>query len=103
MFWRVGIRISFSASTRGQWMCVNASRLFRKLETDIRAGTDAHQAEQRRAEFRHRQTVVDRRQENNTEHNRPGENLKAMEAVLFGCPLAQPIRKQPLPFLGARS
>src|SRR5712692_10353499 len=57
------------------------SLLLRKLETDVGAGTDAHQSQQRRAELRHAEIVVDGRHKDDSQHDRPRENLKAMEAV----------------------
>ena len=58
--------------------------LFRKLETDIGAGAKAHQPQKRGAEFGHSQTVVDRRNKNNPQHNRPGKNLKTMKTIATG-------------------
>src|SRR5258707_10053136 len=57
------------------------SLLLGKLETDVSAGTDAHQSQQRRAELRHAEIVVDGRHEDDSQHNRPRENLKAMKAI----------------------
>jgi hypothetical protein len=55
--------------------------LFRELESDIRAGADAHESQQSGAEFRHGQIIINRRDEQNSQHNRPGKNLKTMKAV----------------------
>src|SRR5262249_15896599 len=55
--------------------------LLRKFEPDVSSRTKTHQPQQGRAEFRHRQTVVNRRQKNDSQNDRPGKNLKAMKAV----------------------
>src|SRR5207245_8763410 len=72
----------------------SSSLLLRKLKPDVSTGADAHQAEQRRAELRHAEIVVDGRHEDDSQHDRPGKNLKAMEAVSAAVP--QNVAKQAL-------
>src|SRR6185369_10708656 len=55
--------------------------LLGKLETNISAGTKSHQTQQGRTELRHREVIVNRRDENDPEHDRPGKNLETMKAV----------------------
>ena len=55
--------------------------LLRKLEPNIRAGAQSHQTQQSWTELRHRQVIVNRREENNPEHYRPRENLKTVKTV----------------------
>src|SRR5258707_15359531 len=74
------LRIDLLAKTK------TLSLLLRKLETDVRAGTDAHQSQQCRAELRHAEIVVDRRYKDNSQHNRPSEDLKTMKAVAAAVP-----------------
>src|SRR5687767_10742419 len=49
------------------------------LQSDIRAGADAHQAEQRIAELRHRQLSVHLHYEHRAEHDGPGSHLESMK------------------------
>jgi len=57
------------------------SLVLRELEAEVGAGADAHQSQERGTEFRHGQAVVDRRDENDSQHDCPHEYLKAVKAI----------------------
>src|ERR1051325_5007350 len=61
-----------------------SSLLFGKLKPNIRAGTESHQPEQRRTKLGHGQVVVNRREKNDSQHDRPRKNLEAMTTVATG-------------------
>ncbi len=59
----------------------HCSLLLWKLKPNIRAGTESHQTKQSRTELRHSQVIVNRRDKNDAQHDRPGKDLKTMKAV----------------------
>ena len=59
---------------------LNLFRFFRELESNISSGAQAHQAKQRRVEFRHSQFAIYAAHENYAQDQGPRHHLEAVKA-----------------------